>query len=316
MTADVTRRALLAAAGLSLAAPKVWATARLTYDLAPRQVASGIWMIEGATEYFTAANGGAIVNVVMIETPEGILIVDTGPSRRYGEALRGAAQTLHPLGARGAINTHHHPDHFLGNQVFADLPIRALGETAALAALHGEAYADNMYRLLGDWMRGTEPLPPNRALTPGRARIMGRDFDILPLGGHSEADLALLDVQTGVLIAGDIAFLDRAPTTPSADIARWQASIDTLSGIEARAIIPGHGPFDTAGASLRQTRAYLGWLSQTMADAARQGFDMVETMQMALPPDFAALGAQPEEFQRSVAHLFPAAERAALPRAN
>ena len=72
--------------------PRAWATARLTYDLVPRQVARGIWMIEGATEYFTAANGGAIVNTVLIETPEGILIVDTGPSRRYGEALRALAR--------------------------------------------------------------------------------------------------------------------------------------------------------------------------------------------------------------------------------
>jgi hypothetical protein len=101
MTGAVTRRALLAGVGASLAATRVWAAARLTDHLAPRQVASGICMIEGPTECFNVANGGAIVNVMMIETPEGILIVDTGPSRRYAEALRSVARTLHPLGARG-----------------------------------------------------------------------------------------------------------------------------------------------------------------------------------------------------------------------
>lgn len=318
MTGAITRRGGLALLAGAMAAPLIpaYAAARLTYDLVPRQVANGIWMIEGATEYFTAANGGAIVNVVMIETPEGILIVDTGPSRRYGEALRAAAQALHPLGARGVINTHHHPDHFLGNQVFADLPIRALGDTAALATLHGDAYADNLYRLLGDWMRGTEPLPPNRAIAPGRTTIMGRQFDALPLGGHTEADLALLDVETGVLIAGDLAFLDRAPTTPSANIPRWQSGIDALAALAPRGIVPGHGPFDLSGASLRQTRAYLSWLSDTLADAARRGLDMNETMATPLPADYASMGAQPDEFKRSVAHLFGAAERAALPRAN
>ncbi|MFT4795732.1 MAG: quinoprotein relay system zinc metallohydrolase 1 [Paracoccaceae bacterium] len=320
MTGTITRRGGLVLLAGAIAAPllptRAPAAARLTYDLVPRQVASGIWMIEGTTEYFTAANGGAIVNVVMIETPEGILIVDTGPSRRYGEALRAAAQRLHPLGARGVINTHHHPDHFLGNQVFADLPIRALGETAALAALHGDAYADNMYRLLGDWMRGTEPLPPNRAVAPGRSIIMGRAFDVLPMAGHTEADLALLDVDTGVLIAGDIAFLDRAPTTPSANLPLWHKSLDALAALAPRGIVPGHGPFDTAGASFQQTRAYLTWVADTLAQAARNGLDMNETMAIALPPDFARIGAQPQEFHRSVAHLFAAAERAALPRAN
>ena len=67
---------------------------------------------------------------------------------------------------------------------------------------------------------------------------------------------------------------------------------------------------------MRQTRAYIGWLSDTMDAAARQGLDMNETMAIPLPPDFARMGAQPDEFKRSVAHLFARAERAALPRAN
>jgi quinoprotein relay system zinc metallohydrolase 1 len=308
---------LLAGGAAALLHPRrVAAAARLTYDLRPRQVARGIWMIEGATEYFSLENGGAIVNTMLVETPEGVLVIDTGSSRRYGEALRAAAQAIHPLGARGVVNTHHHPDHFFGNQAFAELPIRALGETALLAARNGDAYADNMYRLLGDWMRGTEPIAPNRALTPGRIEIMGRAFDALPLGGHTEADLALLDVETGVLIAGDLAFLDRAPTTPDADPGRWAQSLVQLRALAPAAVIPGHGPFDTEGAALRQTGAYLDWLGEVLADGARRGLDMHELMRTPLPADFAAMGAQPTEFERSVAHLFPAAERAALPRAN
>ncbi|MFT6775482.1 MAG: quinoprotein relay system zinc metallohydrolase 1 [Paracoccaceae bacterium] len=318
-TGPTRRRALsllAASAALAPATLRAAATPRHTYDLSATEVARGIHMVTGATEYFTRDNGGAIVNVMLIETPEGMLIVDTGPSRRYGEALRSLAQTLHPLGARGAVNTHHHPDHFLGNQAFSDLPIRALGLTGELAARNGGAYADNMYRLLGDWMRGTEATPPNRALSGGRVDIMGRSFDALPLAGHTEADLALLDVETGVLIAGDIAFLDRAPTTPSADLPRWQASIDTLAALTPAGIIPGHGPFDTGGASLRQTSAYIGWLGDMMADGARRGLDMNEMMRLPLPDAFAGMGAQPDEYRRSVAHLFPDAEMAALPRAN
>lgn len=307
-----TRRTALGLIGAGLASPALPRT-RLAYDLVPRPVADGIWMVEGAREYFSAENGGAIVNIVLLESAAGLIIVDTGPSLRYGEALRAVAEGLSGTGIAAVILTHHHPDHCFGNQALAELPIYALPETGRWAAFHGDAYADNMYRLLGDWMRGTEPVPPNTSMPVGEITIGGRTLTALPLGGHSEADLALLDQRTGTLIAGDLAFLDRAPTTPDADLAQWQDSLAELGRLEAAAIIPGHGPLDRTGASLRQTGAYLDWLNMTLRDSAANGLDMIEVMELPLPERFAALGAQPQEFQRSVTHLFPEIETAILP---
>lgn len=305
------------ALGLIAAAPgALHAQARLSYDLVPVPVANGVWMIEGATEYFTARNGGAIVNCALLRGETGLIAFDTGPSRRYGEALARAARQIDLRGISAVINSHHHPDHFFGNQVFADRPIHALGQTQVLAASEGEAFADNMYRLLGDWMRGTEVVPPSRVLEGGEAVIDGRRFTAYPLAGHTGADLAVLDHQSGLLITGDLVFLDRAPTTPSADLAMWRKSLEVLSGVQAGAVLPGHGPLDTAGAAIAQTGAYLDWLGSTLRAAAAEGLDMIEIMQRPLPAEFAAMGAQPGEFRRSVAHLFLGIEREVLPRGN
>jgi len=40
---------------------------------------------------------------------------------------------------------------------------------------------------------------------------------------------------------------------------------------------------------------------------------MVEVMDLPIPDRFATLGALPEEFHRSVSHLFPGIEAEALP---
>lgn len=311
----ITRRAALGGA-LAASIVPARARARLAYDLRPRQVASGLWMVEGAPEYFSMENGGAIVNVVMLETDAGMIVVDTGPSLRYGEALRQTALQTTGRGVAAVILTHHHPDHFLGNMAFDGIPIHALPETRALIGTNAEDYSDALYRLLGDWMRGTEIVPPTADVAASSITFGGRVLRLLPLGGHSEADLALIDVATGVVIAGDLAFLDRAPTTPDADLARWHGSLDTLEALEAAAIVPGHGPFDPAGASLSQTRAYLDWLDQTLRDAAEQGLDMVEIIDLPIPHRFAALGAQPQEFHRSVSHLYPDIETEILPLLN
>lgn len=310
----LSRRAVLAGgAALSLAPSVAAAAARDAYALVPVEVASRLWMIEGRREHFSRDNGGDIVNLLFARTDVGAVVFDTGSTRRHGEALRAAISSVVPLGVAAVYNTHHHPDHFFGNQAFADRPIRALAAARAGMAAHGEAYSDNLYRMLGDWMRGTEPVPATETVTPGPFTIGGRRFEAIALAGHTEADLAVLDIETGTLIAGDLAFLNRAPTTPHADLPLWRRSIEALEALSPGGVAPGHGPFDRTGAALRQTRAYLDWLDAALTDTAERGLGMVETMKAPMPREFAALGAQPEEFERSVAHLFPEYETRALP---
>ncbi len=317
---QITRRSMLATAVAGCAVsvvPLLAATPKRHYDLVPKKVADGLWIIEGSTEYFTDENGGAIVNCALLESNAGLIIVDTGVSVKYGEALRQVAINVSALGVAAVFNTHHHPDHFFGNQAFAERPIYALGDTKKLAEQEGDAFSDNMYRLLGNWMRGTEVIPPTHVLASSSITIGGRDLTVLPMQGHTASDLALLDRSTGTLIAGDLAFYNRAPTTPHADIDKWQASIQTLQNLGASAILPGHGPIDQTGESLKQTAAYLDWLKTSLQAAAVQGLDMVEIMQDTdIPKRFAELGAMPQEFQRSVAHLYSDIERQTMPLTN
>ncbi|MDD9729432.1 quinoprotein relay system zinc metallohydrolase 1 [Mameliella sp. AT18] len=312
----LTRRSALGLLASLPLAPRAFAQSRLSYDLTAKPLADGIWMVEGATDYFSMENGGAIVNITLMKGDSGLILVDTGSSRRYGEALNTLARSLDIRGISTVVNTHHHPDHFFGNQVFADRPIHALGGTRQAALDEGDAFADNMYRLLGDWMRGTEVVPPSDVIAGGDLRLDGRDFLALPLGGHTSADLALMDRRSGTLVAGDLVFYNRAPTTPSADLPRWQQALDALQAAKPALVIPGHGPADPTGDSITQTRDYLSWLDRTLREGARAGLDMVELMETPLPNRFAGMGAQPQEYQRSVAHLFPGIEREELPRGN
>jgi quinoprotein relay system zinc metallohydrolase 1 len=299
-----------AAAGVATRAP---ATARKEYSLTPREVADGVWMIEGTTEYFSRENGGDIVNIVFLRTDAGALLIDTGSTRRHGAAIRAAVAETAPLGVSEVLITHHHPDHWFGNQVFGDVALSATPETRALCAERGELYSDALYRLLGDWMLGSEPAPPGALAALGQVEIGGRALRLTPLSGHTVSDLAILDEATGTLIAGDLAFLDRAPTTPDADLPAWRKSLDALEALQAGGIAPGHGPFDRTGASLRQTRAYLDWLDETLTAGAEGGLDQMEVILGGVDRRFAGMGAMPQEFSRSVAHLFPLYEAQALP---
>lgn len=282
------------------------------YDLTPIAVAPDTWVIVGKTEDFSPANGGNIANAAFIDTGDGVIVIDTGSTRRYGEALRRAIATVSPAPIREIWNTHHHPDHILGNQAFRDVPIAALPTTREGIVQDGNAFADNVYRMAGDWAKGTEVLAPTRELEPGTRRIGRHSFRIMALTGHTDADLAVLDETTGVLFAGDLAFHDRAPTTPHADIRNWLASLDTLAALPYRVLVPGHGQPTQDDRPLAQTRRWLTWLDATLRRAADEGLDANEVLALPMPEDLARLQLARSELTRSLAHLYRRMEMRAV----
>lgn len=302
---------------LSVAAP----AADFDYGLVARKVAKDVYAFVGRTEDFTMANGGNIVNSGFIVAPEGVVVIDTGSSLRYGQQMRRAIAAIagdKPIVL--AINTHHHPDHFLGNQAFADAPIGALPETRQGIAADGNAFAENLFRLTGDWMKGTEVVAPTQSLNAGTIEIAGRKLRLIALGGHTGADLAVYDETTGSLFAGDLVFNGRAPTTPHADVTTWLAALEKLEAVTREtgfaALVPGHGEISYDAAPIRQTGAWLIWLQSSMRESARVGLDMNEVLARPLPPEFADLPVAASEYRRSVGHLFPAAEQEALGNAT
>lgn len=291
------------------------ARADLDYQLKPRQIAAGTWLLEGSTDNFAKANGGNIVNSGFIVTDSGVLVIDSGPSKRYGEALRRAIAATTDKPVIQLLLTHHHPDHVLGNQAFSDVPIGALAGTTDLLRQQGDAMAENMYRMVGDWMRGTEVVLPTQELKPGLLEVGGHRLRLLSLSGHTGADLAILDENTGVLFAGDLVFYERALTTPnSPGLGVWLKDLDTLQALPWKQIVPGHGPLATDARPFAQMRDYLSWLDGLMRDGASRGDDMAEMIRRPIPERFAGISLTRYELIRSVSHLYPRYERQRLQR--
>lgn len=282
------------------------------YGLAPQPIADNTWVLVGRSEDFSFTNGGNIVNAAFIVTRDGVVVIDSGPSLAYGQQLRRAIARITDQPVKWVINTHHHPDHFLGNQAFDAATLAALPGTIKGIQSEGGAFNENMFRLAGDWMAGTEPVAPGRALAAGPLEIGGHHLELIALDGHTEADLVILDRTTGVLFAGDLVFHDRAPTTPHADIARWQASLSQLGKLSFKTLVPGHGPVSAGPAPIRQTSAWLAWLDNTLRQAADDGLDMTEVLALPMAPEFRKLAISQAEYHRSVGHLYPAYELKAL----
>lgn len=290
------------------------AAAEFDYRLAPRQVAEDTYVVVGKTEDFNRSNGGNIVNTAFVVTSEGVVVIDTGPSLRYGEQLKAAIAKITDKPVVRAFNTHHHPDHFLGNQVFAGFPIAALPATIQGQKQNGTVFAENVFRMAGDWIKGTEPQAANLTAQPGMMNVGNHAFELIAMTGHTAGDLVILDRTTGVLFVGDLVFFNRAPTTPHASLAEWLAALTKLESIGHRIMVPGHGEPVPDGRAIEQTRRYLYWIDRSLRDAAERGIEMTEILAQSVPAEFSRMPLAREEFARSVAHLYRRYEAATLQR--
>ncbi len=290
--------------------------APLAYSLKPDKLSDGVWVLRGAPEAISLGNGGAIANVSVLDTTVGAVIIDTGPSLRYGQALHQLAKKLTGKDVVRVYLTHFHPDHVFGNQAFDPKTIAApQGVIDGLKSL-GNAFADAMYKTAGDWMRGTELVLPQHVVTSEPEDFGNRRLRPLLLRGHTASDLVIFDETSGFLFGGDLVFLDRAPTTPHADIERWRITLASLGGIPHELLIPGHGPAEPGDRGIRQTRDWLEAVEGQIKTAFDKGLDIGEATALPLPHWTEKIALSRYEYERTVMHLYPKLEATRWPRVD
>lgn len=288
--------------------------ATLNYGLKATKLAGGWYVIAGANDDFSQANGCNIINTGFYIDEAGVVVINTGTSRIYGEQQRALIDSISkgkPIQQVIALNLH--PDYFLGNQAY---PKEALAATKlTIQGIKAEAalYETNLYRLCGDWMKGTESVFPSQILTAGNPMRFGsKAIQSIELKGHTDSDLVLFDPDSKVMWAGGLVFYKRIVTTPHAKLKPWIESLKKLQAMKPKVVVPSHGPVSWGTEAIDQTLDYLSWLDNRLSQAAQMGEEMNEVMRQGAPERFRNFAAYPAEFYRNVTNLYPVYEKGAL----
>ena len=206
------------------------------------------------------------VNSALVETENGLLVVDTGLDRQAANRIARAAEELgRPLVA--ILNTHAHADHHGGNAQLVrklGLPVHApaVEEVVIREPRYEPVYlfggAEPVAALRARFLQA-EPSPVDHVFAPGGAvTIDGRALDVVDLAGHS---LAQVGVRAGgVLLAADGFFgveaLRKHGVPYLIDAARARDTLDRLAAMgDVRWMVPGHGDaLDDPAATLAENR--------------------------------------------------------------
>jgi quinoprotein relay system zinc metallohydrolase 2 len=208
------------------------------------EVGPGIFVRAGPHQEATLENAGGIANVGVIVGRDCVLVTDACGSLADGEWLRSEISKRTDKPIRYLLITHVHPDHSFGAAAFAADQPTIIGHHALRPALaaRGEFYRRRLVDALGPERAGSVVYPTEEVKDGMEIDLGGRVLRLIAHGkAHTDCDLSMLDVETGLLFPADLLFVHRLPTLDGS-LRGWLNELERLKKLGASRAVPGHGP--------------------------------------------------------------------------
>ena len=244
------------------------------------EMADGVYGLIASTDFPPAdLVSMAICNGAFVIGTDSVLVIDPFQNEALANLLFETVETVTDLPIRYVVNTHYHFDHTGGNGAAEAREVPIIGRGP-----------------IREWMTtrnldfDPEPTPPT-VVVNGLGDIWLGDRQVLlqDMEGHTGGtDLIVYVPDADVLIAGDLFFNERIPYLADADIALWQATLETLIVTYPTAtVLPGHGDVsDVQG--LETQKAYVDYLESVALAWQDAGLTQEEAIATTpLPAEYA-----------------------------
>lgn len=219
-------------------------------------------------------------NTVILDAPDGLVVVDTGRHADHSQAILAHAEAAgKPVAA--VVNTHWHLDHTTGNRdllaAFPEAQLIATGAiegalTGFLAEAPARARARAADSSLSDETRArarrnlaaledrASLVPAEPVTTDRTVEIASRNFDLrVAHAAATEADLWLIAADEGLAVVGDLVVAP-VPFFDTGCEQGWREALAAIAAAEWTTLVPGHGAPMTRTDFARWRSAFEGWL--------------------------------------------------------
>ncbi|MBX2869439.1 MAG: quinoprotein relay system zinc metallohydrolase 2 [Acidiferrobacterales bacterium] len=240
------------------------------------EVADGIFLRE--SQFGQVFEQDNLANIGFIIGERCIAVIDTGGTPVEGKGLQCAIREQSSTPICYVINTHVHPDHLLGNQVFDHSNTEFVGHKnlARAISLLGSTYIERLREVAPDLE--SRLVPPTRIVETAIDLDLGNRILSLRAfpGAHTDNDITITDQRTKTIWTGDLLFSRHIPILGgSGSILGLIEATATIGEQSTRLMIPGHGPISTAPSRVIESQLqYLTELRDLVREWIADGGDI------------------------------------------
>ena len=274
------------------------------FKLVHHALGGGIHALLGPTGARSYENHGLNANFGIIDTAEGVVLIDSGASQQGARLLEAEAARLTAKPVRWVINTGAQDHRWLGNGYFRSRGAEVIAHTLTAATQQRNAHAqlDSLRPVLKERLDGTEPVTANRLLEGAHTTLNlgGRQIEIHYFAdAHFPGDVVVWLPGERILFAGDHVYVDRLlGILPQSNAETWLSAFEALKALGPERIVPGHGSVSSLAKAQAETGDYLAFIVNGVKPLAEDmvGVDAA-VAQLGDAPRFARL-ANYEELHR------------------
>lgn len=249
-----------------------------------QEVLPGVSVFHGRWSSAGAGRAAHVVTSVVLGQGRRVTVVDPGPTRQAGEALRRSLRCRQQAQVVSLVNTHAHAEQVLANAAFR-VPVMATEETAAAMQQRCPDCLAAMTEDLGaQALKGTRIVLPDRMLRDdGKSLLIGgRQWQVRVMRqAHTESDLVLWSAAEGIALVGGLVDGDRLPVLAQGRVLGWLQALDEVQAWQPQWLIGQHlvsGP-SQVNAHLQRQRSYLCELVRTAWQGMDAGLSEAEALQ-------------------------------------
>lgn len=289
---------------------------------------------DGVHAAIVRPGAGAWGNAAIVDLGDRTLVFDTFYTPAAAEALRAEAEARTGKPVTLVVNSHEHPDHVHGNQVFTDALVVSASRTREVMAQRRPAFLKMarassdafMRELEGQRDAATDPaLRQEAEALLGEVRALLAALDVLTVrlpdvtfqerltirgtartaeliswgGGHSPSDAFLYLPDDRVLLSGDLVQVGFHPAWVHGDPDTWDRILERmLAELDIDAVVPGHGEVGDAE-DVAKVRRYI---DDMRALSERAALDGISPAEVACPEPYRGWQA-PSVFQQNLQAL-------------
>ncbi len=258
------------------------AGARAEYLPKAERVVENVYAIVGPLGQRSEENDGLNANFGFVVTSKGVILIDSGASRRGAEKIEEAIRAVTDQPVRWVVNTGSQDHRWLGNDYFSSRGAEtiALRRTAATQTEFATQHLQGLERALGTRLAGTQARPATRLLDGGATlELGGETLTLRYTDTHFPGDAMVLLPKRSAVFTGDLVYVDRIlGVLPWSSVAKGRQAFRALEALAPAHIVPGHGRVCDLARAKRDTGDYYDFLADKIGAAAKEMESMDEVL--------------------------------------